>query len=153
MAGDLTLHWLHSWWNIWVDLNGTNWEGHGPQGRAGKGRAGEGGRSRSRSRSGQARPGQARPGQVRSGQPQSRAEQAWSRAGQHGSLQEVTVGANRKHGVASTHLDDGTSVLSDCWRSRAATPSPPTKSSGFRGFDSSRLLILKGGNSHVREIV
>ena len=30
------------------------------------------------------------------------------------------------------------------------TPSPPTKSSGFRSFDSSRLLILKGGNSHVR---
>ena len=30
------------------------------------------------------------------------------------------------------------------------TPSPPTKSSGFRGFDSSRLLILRGGNSHVR---
>ena len=24
-------------------------------------------------------------------------------------------------------------------------PSPPTKSSGFRGFDSSRLLILRGG--------
>ena len=30
------------------------------------------------------------------------------------------------------------------------TASPPTKSSGFRGFDSSRLLILRGGNSHVR---
>ena len=30
------------------------------------------------------------------------------------------------------------------------TPSPPTKSSGFKGFDSSRLLILRGGNSHVR---
>ena len=25
------------------------------------------------------------------------------------------------------------------------TPSPPTKSSGFRGFDSSRLLIPRGG--------
>ena len=25
------------------------------------------------------------------------------------------------------------------------TPSPPTKSLGFRGFDSSRLLILRGG--------
>ena len=33
-----------------------------------------------------------------------------------------------------------------------ATPSPPTKSLGFRGFDSSKLLILKGGNSHVRMI-
>ena len=32
------------------------------------------------------------------------------------------------------------------------TPSPPTKSLGFGGFDSSRLLILKGGNSHVRWI-
>ena len=30
------------------------------------------------------------------------------------------------------------------------TPSPPTKSLGFRGVDSSKLLILKGGNSHVR---
>ena len=30
------------------------------------------------------------------------------------------------------------------------TPNPPTKSSGFRGFDSSILLILRGGNSHVR---
>ena len=30
------------------------------------------------------------------------------------------------------------------------TPSPPTKSFDFRGFDSNRLLILRGGNSHVR---
>ena len=30
------------------------------------------------------------------------------------------------------------------------TSSPPIKSSDFRGFDASRLLILKGGNSHVR---
>ena len=34
-----------------------------------------------------------------------------------------------------------------------ATPSPPTKSLGFGGFDSSRLLILRGGNSHVRRIL
>ena len=33
------------------------------------------------------------------------------------------------------------------------TPSPPTKSFDFGGFDSSRLLILKGGNSHVRIIL
>ena len=33
---------------------------------------------------------------------------------------------------------------------RPDTPSAPTKSLGFRGFDSSRLLILRGGNSHVR---
>ena len=32
------------------------------------------------------------------------------------------------------------------------TPSPPTKSLGFEGFDSSRLLILRGGNSHVCEL-
>ena len=31
-----------------------------------------------------------------------------------------------------------------------STPSPPTKRLVFRGFDSSRLLILRGGNSHVR---
>ena len=33
------------------------------------------------------------------------------------------------------------------------TPSPPTKSLDFRGCDSSRLLILRGGNSHVRIIL
>ena len=30
------------------------------------------------------------------------------------------------------------------------TPGPPTKNLDFRGFDPSRLLILRGGNSHVR---
>ena len=30
------------------------------------------------------------------------------------------------------------------------TPNPPTKSLDFRGFDSSKLLILRDGNSHVR---
>ena len=35
-------------------------------------------------------------------------------------------------------------------RARPYTPSPPTKSLGFGGFDSSRLLVLRGGNSHVR---
>ena len=34
-----------------------------------------------------------------------------------------------------------------------ATPSPPTKSLDFRGCDSSRLLILRVGNSHVRGIL
>ena len=33
------------------------------------------------------------------------------------------------------------------------TPSPPTKSLGFEAFDSSKLLILKGGNSHARIIL
>ena len=32
------------------------------------------------------------------------------------------------------------------------TPNPPTKSLGFEGLDSSRLLIRRGGNSHVRRI-
>ena len=40
-------------------------------------------------------------------------------------------------------------ALGKCW----FTPSPPTKSLDFEGFDSSRLLILRGGNSHVRWIV
>ena len=47
-----------------------------------------------------------------------------------------------------------------CFRRRATnplhfagTPSPPTKSLDFRGFDSNKLLILKGGNSHVRMIL
>ena len=35
---------------------------------------------------------------------------------------------------------------------KSLTASPPTKSSGFGGFDSSKLLSLKGGNSHVRII-
>ena len=38
-------------------------------------------------------------------------------------------------------------------RLAGTTPSPPTKSLGFGGFDSSRLLILRGGNSHVRMIL
>ena len=33
------------------------------------------------------------------------------------------------------------------------TPSPPTKSLDFGGFESSRLSILRGGNSHVRMIL
>ena len=32
------------------------------------------------------------------------------------------------------------------------TPSPPIKSLDFRGFDSSKLLILRGGNSHIHRI-
>ena len=35
----------------------------------------------------------------------------------------------------------------------SSTPSPPTKSFDFRGFYSSKLLTLKGGNSHVRIIL
>ena len=40
-----------------------------------------------------------------------------------------------------------------CPLRRRPTPSPPTKSLDFRGSDSSRLLILRGGSSHVRIIV
>ena len=32
------------------------------------------------------------------------------------------------------------------------TPSPPIKSLDFRGFDSSKLLILMGGNYHIHRI-
>ena len=38
-------------------------------------------------------------------------------------------------------------------RSSSSTPSPPIKSLDFEGFDSSRLLIIRGGNSHVRLIL
>ena len=31
------------------------------------------------------------------------------------------------------------------------TPSPPAKSLGFGGFDSSKLLTLRGGNYHVHK--
>ena len=41
----------------------------------------------------------------------------------------------------------------DGWHLRPCTPSPPTKSLDFKGFDSSKLLILKGGNYHVCIIV
>ena len=34
-------------------------------------------------------------------------------------------------------------------RTQGDTPGLPTKSLGFGGFDSSRLLSLKGGNSHA----
>ena len=33
------------------------------------------------------------------------------------------------------------------------TPGPPTKSFDIRGFDSSKLFILQGGNFHVRVIL
>ena len=38
----------------------------------------------------------------------------------------------------------------ECHVTVLPTPSPPMKSLDFRGFDSSRLLILRVGNSHVR---
>ena len=44
----------------------------------------------------------------------------------------------------------GGGVAAGCLLRITNTPSSPTKSLDFRGFDSSRLLILRGGNSHVR---
>ena len=49
-----------------------------------------------------------------------------------------------------TLLDLCVSTLRRGHANLLCTPSPPTKSLGFEGFDSSRLLILRGGNSHVR---
>ena len=49
----------------------------------------------------------------------------------------------------NTH-DIGDSMLND---NHGYTPSPPTKSLGFGGFDSSKLLIIRGWTSHVRLIL
>ena len=44
--------------------------------------------------------------------------------------------------------------MSDYFADTGATPSPPTKSLGLEGFDSNKLLILRGGgNYHIRIIV
>ena len=54
------------------------------------------------------------------------------------------------------HNDNSNSSRTSNWEDPAETsnitPSPPTKSLDFEGFDSSRLLILRGGNSHVCRI-
>ena len=58
----------------------------------------------------------------------------------------LVVSESRQHGageVPRSRPEDNVS------REIGRTPSPPIKSFDFRGFDSSRLLILKGGNSHV----
>ena len=62
-------------------------------------------------------------------------------------LIRVTVDGSRTPGEAPPPLS---APWNGCLESMA---SPPTKSLGFRGFDSSRLLILKGGNSHVRRVL
>ena len=51
-----------------------------------------------------------------------------------------------------SHLSggNGTEVITHPINAAGITPSPPTKSLGFRGFDSSKLLILRDGNFHVR---
>ena len=43
------------------------------------------------------------------------------------------------------------SIIGYYRKPRVDTTNPPTKSLDFRGFDSSKLLILKGGNSHVHQ--
>ena len=48
---------------------------------------------------------------------------------------------------ANTHNDNHNHTTTD---NTHHTPSPPTKSFDVRGFDSSKLLILRGGNSYVR---
>ena len=69
-----------------------------------------------------------------------------------------------QHSTLNTHTHTHLITLSYSWCARPSmsllstysnrhTPSPPTKSFDFRGFDSSKLLILKGGNSHVRIIL
>ena len=59
----------------------------------------------------------------------------------------------RASGVAVKNPSDAgvpkTNATTNAMRN-ALTASPPTKSFDFEGFDSSRLLILRGGNSHVR---
>ena len=57
--------------------------------------------------------------------------------------------------MAARSADDGLLGASPrgLGRLRRRLASPPTKSLDFRGFDSSRLLILRGGNSHVRGIL
>ena len=58
-------------------------------------------------------------------------------------------------GFKSFWTDNGRNHLSRGEKHRlvdSGTPSPPTKSFDFRGFDSGRLLILRGGNPHVRGI-
>ena len=41
---------------------------------------------------------------------------------------------------------------SESHRKPWGTPSPPIKSLDFRGFDSSKLLVLRGGNYHIHRI-
>ena len=57
----------------------------------------------------------------------------------------IAVNAN-EHGIGN---DENSNDDTDT----DTTPSPPTKSLGFEGFDSSTLLILRGGNSHVRMLL
>ena len=59
------------------------------------------------------------------------------------------LGRKNKHEILKTDRSQRPNM---CLASSTLTcaPSPPAKSLGFGGFDSSRLLILKGGNSHVR---
>ena len=84
-----------------------------------------------------------------------------SRGRSHGSWAPLKLGKLLSHSavwettslhLATTWGQQSASRLGGDLRS-LRTPSPPTKSLGFRGFDSSKLLILKGGNHHVRIIL
>ena len=48
---------------------------------------------------------------------------------------------------------EGLESRSHCFCLSRPTPSPPTKSLGFEGFDSSKLLNLRGANYHIHIIV
>ena len=54
-----------------------------------------------------------------------------------------------RHRIAEMHLGP----RQESNPAKLVTTGPPIKSLDFRGFDSSRLLILRRGNSHVRWIL
>ena len=64
----------------------------------------------------------------------------------------ITQGfCKREHTICILSAESRCQVLYPFYVCR--TPSPPTKSLGFGGFDSSKHLSLNGGNSHVRGIL
>ena len=71
-----------------------------------------------------------------------------------GNLIEIRWLSKTYHGPQLTGIcvEQKRGTISSNSRSQAV-PSPPTKSLGFEGLDSSKLLILKGGNSYARRIL
>ena len=59
------------------------------------------------------------------------------------------IGMLREHFRINTDFDVTQRIILASSAIPILTPSPPTKSFDFRGFDSSKFLILKGGNSYV----
>ena len=62
-------------------------------------------------------------------------------------IQKYTLPPLRAHAFGPKISRNSSSSSSS---SSSSTPSPPTKSLDFGGFDSGKLLVLKGGNAHVR---